>query len=560
MRRAVLAVATALVLASGCGGAFRPFSMRPVVWHDDDATPFEGPIPEQFNSSIWDVFDNTVFRQVSDTLTYPRAREAIDVNALDEVPDSSWFTNRISRHDMTAGDLMRGSCSQVDPPPPPYVVVLGKFDGTSPGAVIEASDGHRYLLKIDIYGQPERATAADSIGTRILHAAGYHVPCNFVLAVRAEDLSIAPDARRRRGSDEPFDPADLAFLLDHAGPGPTEDTRRVSLSRYMDGRPLGGFRFQGVRGDDPNDVVPHEHRRELRGFYVMSAWLNHVDARAENNLDMWIETSEGHGYVRHAVLDAGDSFGLVWGMDVDHGVSRRLGNAHYLDIEQIIGDIATLGFAERAYRDPVRGPAFEVFGYYDVERFDPDDWRNGYPNAAFERRTEADNAWMARIIARMGEPEIRALVETGHFSRDLWRDELVRILMGRRERLLERYLVRVSPLSFPEVSEGRLCLRDLAVESGLRDASEREYSARAFEGIPPSATLATLAVDASTAGVCVELPRTTSTELPRYHVVDVFAGTPEREHSHPARVHLWEVEPGVHHLAGLERPDSDATP
>ena len=40
------------------------------------------------------------------------------------------------------------------------------------------------------------------------------------------------------------------------------------------------LQYFGTRPEDPNDLHPHEHRRELRGLRVFSAWLNHDDSRS----------------------------------------------------------------------------------------------------------------------------------------------------------------------------------------------------------------------------------------------------------------------------------------
>src|SRR4029079_9069657 len=72
--------------------------------------------------------------------------------------------------------------------------------------------------------------------------------------------------------------------------------------------PPGPIPFVGVRKDYPNDVVRHEHRRELRGYKVFCSWLNHNDCREINSLDMYVE-EEGRHFVKHYVLDLNATLG-----------------------------------------------------------------------------------------------------------------------------------------------------------------------------------------------------------------------------------------------------------
>ena len=87
-----------------------------------------------------------------------------------------------------------------------------------------------------------------------------------------------------------------------------DGTYRVIAGRALPGRPIGGFRYHGTRPDDPNDVVPHEHRRELRALQVFGAWTNLVDMKAGNTLDT-VVTENGRGVVRHYLQDVGSTFG-----------------------------------------------------------------------------------------------------------------------------------------------------------------------------------------------------------------------------------------------------------
>lgn len=293
-------------------------------------------------------------------------------------------------------------------------------------------------------------------------------------------------------------------------------------------------------------------------MYVLSAWLNHIDSRAENNFDEWVTTDGERGYVRHYILDVGDSFGLVW--DRSDELTRRFGHSHYLDPEHIVVDLLSLGLVDRPYHASPFEQIHPVFTYYRVDDFVPDAWRNGYPNPGFERHTEHDAAWMARVLSQLTEEHLRTLVATGRFSRPAVASDLVRILRGRQRKILERYLTRLSPLAFPQVvsHEGRawLCMRDLAVESGIRAAEDRGYRAVASSDWPRPEPPFAVEHRSADGRVCARLPGLVgaSEREPRYLVVDVTAATAGRETTGAASVHLYQTGPDRYRVVGLRRP------
>jgi hypothetical protein len=463
------------------------------------------------------------------------------VNSLDEVPDSSWFSNRIGRAPMTVDEVRHGPC---DPRPIPLngpdgsiLIDQGKMNGANPGFRVRLPDGRRYMLKADGAGEPERATGATTVAARIYHAAGWWAACDSVVYLRPAIFSLEPGltVTDNSGVTRPFDRPALARLLaDASRRGPLV---RMSASEWLPGRPLGPFRYEGVRRDDPNDVIPHEDRRDLRGARLIAAWLNHFDAREQNTMSVWLsadpdDPDASPGHVRHYYLDLGDCFGSQWAWD---GISRRLGHAYYLDFAYVAADFLTLGFIVRPWDRARVRPGQEIFGYYAAQPFDPAGWKPGYPNPAFERMTEGDGAWAARIIARFGDAHLAAAVTAGDFTDPRHDAYLAEVLARRRDAILRRYLAVLSPITDLSVENGGLCGVDLARRSGLWPAPEFRYGA----AVEPGG--ARPAVDALEDGrLCVALPAG-----PGYRIVTLTNGqAPGR-----LRAHLQDGR-----VIALERP------
>jgi hypothetical protein len=472
-------VALLLVLA-GCAGGVAQFPLQEPMWRDDDAKPFS-PRPARFRSAeLWNTLDNSIFRPISRVLAVRGRRSAVNVNSLDEVPDSSWFVNRIGQRAMGKDELQLGACAGVTfAENGPWTVIGGKPNGVNPGFLVSDAAGHKYLMKLDGQRQGERSTAADVIGSLVYHAAGYFVPCNRVIFFDGAGLLLSPSAMAEDfvGDDVPFTrellDATLARSRKHA-----DGRVRAMVSRLLPGKPIGPWSDTGVREDDPNDVIPHQDRRELRGSLVLAAWLDRYDSREQNALDMWIDVGGGQGYVKHHFIDFSDGLGSLsaW-----QRVSRRRGHAYEFGLGLFFEELVTLGTLDRPWHHARLGPTGYTLGYWDDGRFVAEAWRTAYPYGPFEHADEADAAWGARILARLGRAEIEWIVDGARLEDPVTRSEVVRILLGRREKLLRRYLGKRSPLTGPRLiaTQGgdKLCVRDLWLEAGLTNRAGRRITA-----------------------------------------------------------------------------------
>lgn len=486
--RAPLGVLLACCLLAACSGTPRRYPLAPPLWVDADRNPVPKKPGDYYSGLLADGADQMALRPLGELFAFHLPGESTNVNAVDEVPNSSWFINRLGLFDISPERAARAACGNAPPLDPkrgPWVVSGAKPNGANPGFFIKTPQG-RYLLKFDSALQPQRATAADVIGSKIYWAAGYHTPCNQIVYFRRSVLKIGAKAttedkygKKHKATDKDIDKVLAAAFRTKDG------VLRASASKFVKGRPLGPFRYEGTRSDDPNDVIDHRDRRELRANRVLSAWLNHFDAREQNSLDVWTK-EEGRGFIRHYYIDWGDCLGSRWPLD---GISRRLGYSYYFDAKHVAVDLITLGLMPRPWNRAKISAEAEIFGYFGTRDFDPDAWRGGYAGPAFERMTFRDALWMVRIIARFTDAHLRAIVRAGHLDDPRAEAYLVRTLAARRDIILRHYLTRWPSLAHfrlvrrkQGLPEQSLCFDDLATKHRVIDRKKVVYKLRFYGG------------------------------------------------------------------------------
>jgi hypothetical protein len=495
-RRVAVLLATLLsgeLILWGAQSAKPLFGPDDPAWKDrDDVHDASGAKPQEL-SQYYDFLENS-FATRGDRRDIP----AMNLNSLDEVPDSSWFTNRIVRQPMSPlsdEEIARGPDRVERLTFENWVIVRDKGSGAQPGFRAISPDDptkHLYQLEVDPPENPEMATGAEIIGTAIYHALGYNVVDVYLVTLDPARIQIAPDAtlRDRAGRQRRFERRDLDDVLRRAARMP-DGRYRALASRFADGQPMGQFRYYGTRPDDPNDVYPHEHRRELRANRVFGAWLNHDDSRANNTLDMLVGP-EGSRYIKHYMFD----FGSILGSGTTDADTARSGHGHIVERSNW-KTLLSFGLLSPEWAKRPVPDVTPAVGRFDSAEFDPHTWKAEYPNVAFSNMRQDDAFWGARRVAAFSDRVIRRVVEKAAYTDPRATDYIVKTLVERRDRIAGAWLTGVTPIVDPRLSdEGVLTFENAATTAGVATSSAKytiawsifDNNARQHQTVGPAVT------------------------------------------------------------------------
>ena len=140
---------------------------------------------------------NLLYDTVENSVAWPGDHtpdvRAQNVNTVDEVPDSNWFTNRLGARAVTVDELLKGPDTGSGPAPGTWTVIAAKNDGITPGFTVRDSTGQVWFLKFDPPGYRAMSTGTEVVVTKLFWALGYYVP-----EVHLAALTRGPACDRRR--------------------------------------------------------------------------------------------------------------------------------------------------------------------------------------------------------------------------------------------------------------------------------------------------------------------------------------------------------------------------
>jgi hypothetical protein len=400
------------------------------------------------------------------------------VNTLGEVLDGPWFVNRHAMQPLSRDALIRGPrTGQAPMEEGTWQVLTVKPYGFRPGILVGDGRRQRFLLLFDTPDSPEVSTAAQVVSSHILHAIGYHVPESYIVNFPREKLVIAEGAEiissagnKRELTDEDVD----AFLGRVARTGP-QRYRAVAIhaSPVHTAGALGPYQMFATRSDDPNDVVPHEHRRDLRGLFVIASWIDLASVRAISTMDLLIDDGIVPPHIRHHLFELWSSLG---GGESNRPKRAWDGNDPLFDGGAALKNLVGFGVWSPHWMR-ARYPRIRGVGLFESETFDPPRWAAIERLAPFENRLPDDGFWGAKQVMAFTDDDIRALVSTGEYTDPAAAEWIARSLIARRDRIGRYYFANVLPLDAFRIENGRLAFADLGERYGLT-GSTQNYTAR----------------------------------------------------------------------------------
>ncbi|MFT3773162.1 MAG: hypothetical protein QM820_47890 [Minicystis sp.] len=453
-----------LPLAAGCAARPARFADAPAIEAIADDTPvpmprpFE-PVPEFRMSEAY------LRRPLVNALDPERAPEGGDVNALDEVPRSSWIS--------PPGAAMPGDA--MEPPALPLHPLAAK--ATLGEGAIRVADARGRFFEVwrDPKDRPEMSTGAAAVASRILRALGYHVPGVWASEVRGSDFTARAQADR-----------DALKAFFGEGPPAKEGRYRVGLVRWPIGTDLGPTHAFDRRADDRHDRVPHLDRRTLRALGPVFEWLG-VNRVGAGGLRDAYAGAPGAGHVVHWVVDLSGALGA----DAVVRPERPRDDDADLAGRNIWVTMGTLG----VYAPPVtptqqRWPSIGEYGPELGSR----PFQTSPPFEPIDQLRASDAYWIGKRIAALPPRVLAEALDAGRFSDATARARLAEILEARRRAVVKRAFAAVTPAEVDHVTTSAVVLRDEALARGLTREATRyrievidDSGARVADPVEPAA-------------------------------------------------------------------------
>jgi hypothetical protein len=438
-----------LAWASGCSG-YTParFAERPPVTDAGDDAPIALPhwrwVPEPVYLS--EIYLHRPVREALDLSLYP---DAGDVNSFDEVARSTWFTPRA----FDIGSMARGP-ETVGPPLPPFTVVPeGLMAVASGGFSIADSRGQKYEVALDPPDRPEMRTAATTIAARLFWALGYNTPPVFVFRARAEDFWRSEGAA-----------PDVLALLKSGAPA-VAGYYRLAAVAWPAGVVLGYAPESGVRGDDPNDLIPHQNRRTVRALKVFASWLALEGLGPSKTVDRYLG-APGEGHVVHYVVGLDEALGAANVARVTDAPPAEGGGSPFIRL-------ITLGLYPNPAPQPTQSDIPAV-GELDPD-VDPSAFAPPLPYEPADRLLGPDGYWAAKRMVELSSSHIALAIDAGRISDPRAQRAIQAALEARRTKVMTYWFGRVTPLEVVSAAGTKLVVRDEAVHHGFATHDSTDY-------------------------------------------------------------------------------------
>ncbi|MFH1801143.1 MAG: hypothetical protein ABH891_09930 [Candidatus Omnitrophota bacterium] len=440
---------------------------------------------ESESSFYSDLFDQNIYNEGVNQLDlgrwgrklFGKSLSSKDVNIFDEVPDSGFFQNRQSRERLSLAALEKGYQETPGPDLSTSLrVTAAEQRGIYPRFWVKDARGDDYLLEFDPQGNMELVTGAEIIASRFYYALGYTVPQLTILLIKPDQFQVAPEATtweetgfKKALSQKRFEEYLMVLPQNEKG------LYRASACKIMKGNYRGIFSFESRRKDDPEDVVNHRDRREIRTLGIFASWLNHYDLRESDTLDLSVEEN-GQVAFKHYLADFNGALGSMQ----EGPKAPMLGYEHTIDYRETLKSILALGFREKPWQKKWRLASATIqgspaVGYFTNDLFDPARYKTEFPYEAFRLVTRADGFWAAKLLMSFSDEDIRAMVKAGQYSDAEDADTIARTLVERRDKIARFWLSCANPLDGFSFSGGTLSFKDMAIECGFASKEGTVY-------------------------------------------------------------------------------------